>query len=573
MSGPSQLLGPLIFSALSTLLLPSHWLPDAYRRLFVGLFFGLVIVLGLWRAPDFGSFTDEDSCRESGQISLVYLYGLVPPGWLPQRAANRLTATNNQNRLENYVDRDYGVAFELPVAVLEKLTGYTDMGDVVRLRHRCVWLVCCAGLIAFYWLATQRLQSWRAGLFGATLLLLSPRQLCDFFYNSKDAVFLACYLVATATAVAFLQRPTRKRAFWHALACALTCDVRIMGILVPVLTVAFLGFRGLHGDYRGQWLGKPLLFFAGLLPLFIVAFWPYLWAAPITRFWQTWLNMSHFRWYGTMLYAGQVLSTYTPTPLPWHYALTWASITTPVLYLVGLAIAFGLLVRQLIRRGGRLYKGEGEWQDLLFWGLGAGPFLAIIALHAVVYNGWRQLYFAYPPLLLLALQGLLASWHWQPWNAVRAWWQPAVAFTVAISLVSVASKIAQLHPLENLYFNTLAGAHPELRYEYDYWGLGSRQGLQWIVRHDTRSTIRVSTNMYATCFFAYNLLPPAERKRLLLSRQPNKLTDYSLQSFYAESRGHAEVGTLVYSLRVEEEQRRVLDIYRLRQPVVLTPAN
>jgi hypothetical protein len=37
------------------------------------------------------------------------------------------------------------------------------------------------GLVAFYWLATQRLRSWRAGLLGALLLLLSPWQLADFF--------------------------------------------------------------------------------------------------------------------------------------------------------------------------------------------------------------------------------------------------------------------------------------------------------------------------------------------------------------------------------------------------------
>ena len=552
-----------MFSLLPSLFYPVRWLPDSYRRPVVGLFFGLVVLLGLWRAPDVGSFIDEDSCRESGQISLVYLYGLVPPGWLPARAAERLAATAPKNRLENYVDRDYGVAFELPLAVVEKLTGYTDMGDIIRLRHRAVWLVSCAGLAAFYWLGTRRLRSWRAGLLGAVFLLLSPRQFADFFYNSKDAVFLATYLVAAATAVAFIEQPTRKRAAGHALACALAIDLRPTGVLLPVLTLALLGLRALHADYRGRAAGRGVGLYAGLLPVLVVACWPYLWAAPAERLWQSFLNMSHFRWYGEMLYRGQLIST--RDPLPWHYALVWLGITTPLLYLAGLGLALGLLVRQLARRGWRLYAGAGEWQDLLLWGLGAGPFIAVIVLHSVVYDGWRQLYFAYPPLLLLALRGLVAAWRWQPGAvAGRGGWQAAVGLTVAASLAFTAHTMTQLYPVNNLYFNALAGPHPELRYEYDYWGLSFRQGLAWLVRHDARPVIVVRTNLAAADVLNYYLLPPADRARLVIQRDRRGPADYFLTNYRYHPQPYPALGAPVYSWRVEGEGRRVFAIFRLR---------
>jgi hypothetical protein len=41
---------------LPTSALFARLLPDRYRRLVVGLFFGLVVALGLWRVPDYGSF-------------------------------------------------------------------------------------------------------------------------------------------------------------------------------------------------------------------------------------------------------------------------------------------------------------------------------------------------------------------------------------------------------------------------------------------------------------------------------------------------------------------------------------
>lgn len=542
--------------------LPARLLPDRYRRLVAGLFFGLLLLLGLWRAPDYGSFIDEDSCRDSGQVSLVYLYELVPARWLPARAAERLAATPPHGRLINYRDRDYGVAFELPLTLLDKLSGYTDMGDIIRLRHRCVWLVCWGGLLAFYWLAARRLRSWRAGLLGAVLLLLSPRQFADFFYNSKDAVFLAAYLVSLATAVAFLRRPTVAWAAGHALACALAIDVRIMGVLVPVLTLALLALRVWHGDYRAERARSAGLLYGGLLATLVVAFWPYLWAAPAERFWQSLTNMSRFRWDGEVLYQGQLVQA---TALPWHYPVVWLGLTTPLLYLAGLGLALGLLGRQVARRGWRLYSGDGEWQDLLLWGAGAGPFGAVIVLHSVLYDGWRQLYFAYPPLLLLALCGLAAAWRWQPpWAMGQRYWRGAVGAGIATALALTATTMVQLHPLENLYFNALAGPHPELRYEYDYWGLSFRQGLEWMVRHDTRPVIRVRTNIAATDILNRYLLPPADRARLVIQPYPYGPAEYFMTSYRFHPQPYSGLGAPVYSLRVESEGRRVFDIFRLR---------
>jgi hypothetical protein len=427
-------------------------LPDGYCRPLVWLFFGLVLALGLRLTRDYGSFGDETLCREIGQLSLLYVYEFVPPTWLPAKAAARLASVPLENRLPHYLDRDYGVAFELPMTLVEKLSGYHSMHDIWLLRHQCVFLVCVVGLVAFYWLATQRFGNWRIGLLGALLLLLSPRQYADFFYNCKDAVFLACFLVATATAVAFIRRPRLALAAGHALVCAIAIDVRLMGVLVPLLTVAFVALRTLYGDYPVRRIVLPTLVYASLLALLVVAMWPYLWPAPLTHFCEAFANMSRFRWEGPILQQGYVLPT--GAQLPWSYAAVWIGITTPLLYLAGLALSFVLLLRQLVKRRWRLFATDGEWQDLLFWALGLGPLVAVVVLHSVLYDGWRQLYFVYPALLLLALRGLVAVWRWRPsWPVLRSGWQGGVGLVIAASLALVAGQMVRLHPLENLYFN------------------------------------------------------------------------------------------------------------------------
>jgi hypothetical protein len=273
--------------------------------------------------------------------------------------------------------------------------------------------------------------------------------------------------------------------------------------------------------------------------------------------------MSHFRWDSHILYQGRIIPTVRL--LPWSYAPVWLGITIPVLYLAGLLLSLGLLARQLVRRNWRLYAGDSEWQDLLFWALGLGPLLAVIGLHSVLYDGWRQLYFVYPPLLLLALRGLVAAWRWQPsWPALRAGWPLIAGVGIAVNLVVTGRDMVRLHPLECLYFNAFAGKHPELRYEYDYWGLSFRQGLEWIVRHDARPRIRVRSNDDDATLMNFHTLKPAEQARLIIVRGLSP-TDYLLTTYRFHWQPYP-YGQPVYRLRVEAEDRRVFDIFRQPPP-------
>ena len=538
-------------------------LPDRYRRRLVWSFFGVLFVLGLCLVRDYGSSCDEAVGRDSGQINIAYLYEFVPGALLPARAAARLAQMPSAVRLPNYVDRDYGVAYEIPLAILEKVSGYRDyqdLGNILLLRHTCTFLVCFAGLIAFYWLATQRLGSWRLGLLAAVFLVLSPRHFADAFYNFKDSVFLACFLLGTATAVAFIRRPSLARAAWHALACAVALDVRLMALLLPALTVSLVLLRLLRGEYPGpRQVLLAILLYVSLVVVMLIAIWPYLWVAPWTNFVHAFRKMSHFRWFFPILHQGRVLPG--GAPLPWSYALVWIAITTPLLYLAGLAVSLGLLARQLVRRGWRLFATDAEWQDLLLWALALSPLAAVIVLHSVLYDGWRQLYFVYPPLLLLALRGLVAAGQWRlPWPAARAGWRVGLAGGVAGALALLAGQMVALHPFQNLYFNALAGSHPELRYEYDYWGLSLRQGLAWIAGHDKRPRIRVATNQQTTDRLNLSLLPAADRARLVIVPTLAE-ADYFMTTYRYHPQPYP-FGPPAYSLRVEAEGRRVLDVFR-----------
>ncbi|WP_324674768.1 glycosyltransferase family 39 protein [Hymenobacter sp. GOD-10R] len=522
------------------------------RNIWVGSFFSLLLLLGLFIYRDYGISLDESISRENGMITLKHLVQYVAPGMLEQDFI-----LNQYMPLEQYNDRDYGIAFETPISLIERLLHIDDEGDQIYFRHLMTFLVCFGGVIAVYQLAARRFRDWRVGLLAALFLVLSPRLFAEAFYNDKDAVFMALFAVATNTGVRFLLRPTVGRAVWHALACAVMIDVRIMGIILPALTLGFLFWSAVRGQVKWPQMLTTGMLYVVLVAGLVVAFWPFLWSAPLDNFLWAFDNMRNFRADGLILYLGTPVSS---TKLPWHYPVVWVGATTPLLYVVGFLVGVILIGITLVRQHWRLWQNEQEMQDLLFLALAVGPVLAVIVLHSVLYDGWRQLYFIYPAFLLIAMRGWVAAWQWRPLQTGGALWSRVVLAATVLSVVTVAYQMVRDHPLQNVYFNALAGRHPEEKFEVDYWGLSFRKGLEYIVATDDRPHIAVSAPVARWAGFSQKMLPADTRNRLQFVDNPAE-ADYFITNY----RGHAysyDYPNEVFQIRANN--MRVLSVFRLR---------
>ena len=541
--------------------------PSRYRRSILLAFFGLLFAVGLRLVPDYGLTYDEEIQRVTGEVSLLYVFQQLPARWqqtlLPPQTAALVAAKGAAVQLSTYHDRDYGVAFELPAVAVEQLLRLHDARARFLLRHYLNFGVCFAGLLAFYWLAARRYASWRVGMVAVVLLVLSPRLFADFFYNSKDAIFAMLFTMAVATAIAFLRQPGWRTVGWHALACALAIDVRNVGVLVPAATLAVAGLQVLRGTYAARRAGAFATLYVVVLASLTVAFWPYLWEAPISNFIASLRSVSHYRWTGTLLYQGQTLAA---GAIPWHYPLVWMGLTVPLLYLGFWAVGTAGLLRRLARVRGWLAIREADWQDLLFLGLGLAPVAAIMLMHSALYDGWRHLYFVYPMLLLLALRGMLSAWHWRAPGHWRAYWQPAVGVAIGSALVVIGVRMSRLHPLENLYFNALAPQPVGMYYETDYWNMGLLEGLQWIVRHDPRPHIRISASKLPAVAVSQLLLPATDRQRL------EPVTDPALADYYLDSASYPHPAPYAQpSYTRWAEDVLVFRVYKLPQPALHQP--
>jgi hypothetical protein len=351
-----------------------------YQRPVVLLFFSFVLLLGIFIHRDYGVSADERISRINAAVTAKYLLTRFAPA--KAKADTSLLFTPN---LHEWKDRDYGVAFELPVFLLEKALRLKDIRDIHFLHHLCIFLVFWLSLIFFYKLVKERYGSWQTGLLGTVLLLLSPRIFSDAFYNSKDLVFMSLFIIGIYTLVRFLKTPGLKWAFFHAVACAITINVRIMGVLLPLATIAIFAFDFLKSSktFPVKKTGSALLAYFFLLAGIVILLWPYLWEAPASNFVQAFKNMSKFRWEGDVYFMGKLTDAHH---LPWYYGPVYLLISTPVVYsLLFLAGTFFTLKTVFTNRF-RLYANDDEKQDILFLAFFYLPLASVIVLKSVLFT-------------------------------------------------------------------------------------------------------------------------------------------------------------------------------------------
>ena len=497
------------------------------------IFFAAVLLVGLGVFRDYGVSWDERVQREYGEKVYNYI-------------------ANGDRELFMDRHRYYGPVFELALYSLEKAFGLDDTRDIYLMRHLVVFLMFWVGTVFFFLLCKHEFSSWKPGLLGAAILVLSPRIFAHAFYNSKDIPFMCMFVIGAFTLVRYLDVQSLRRALAHAVACALLIDIRIVGVFLPVLTVGFVIREALRskGAKLGR-LGWSFGLYVITMVLVTVLLWPTLWRDPISSFIRVFDGMRNFPWEATIVYMG---SDVWSTKLPWHYIPVWIGISTPIA--VTVLFVIGLVVSP--RAGTRTAVLAIAWFFM--------PIVYSIISGAVLYDAWRHTLFVYPAMLMLAVAG--AGWLWRG-TGVRLRRtsgrlpRAVMIALVALSLGSAFVFMVRYHPHQNVYFNGLVGGirGAEGKYDLDYWGLSYRQALEHVLATDGRDRILVSA-AHPPGWYNADIVRPEDRKRLVFVSKPHK-AEYYLTNFRWERRDRLP-GTEVYAIKVDGV--KIMAVHRMRSP-------
>ena len=458
---------------------------------------------------DYGVSVDEFRQREMAVVAADYVFG---DGAL----------------ISDHADRYYGVSFEAPLLLAERLPGLTDSRAVYLLRHLLTHLFFLTGGL-FCWLLALRLcGDRRLALFALLLYLLHPRLYAHSFFNSKDIPFLAMFMIALWLVERAFRRDTAAAFALCGVGVGVLVDLRVMGLAlfaaVPGLrALDLLQAQGGAGRRRALATGTAFVL-AAAGARYAVA--PWLWSDPsaVVDAFETMV------WYDnlvTTLFQGEEVRW---PSIPPHYVPVWMAVTTPpAVLLPALAGAAAVVWRGAARPRDVLRNTGLRFEWLLLACLTLPP-AAVVALNSNIYDGWRQMYFLYAPLCLLAacgLRGLLAI-------ARRPGLRRAAGVLAAAAVAGMAVDVVRLHPHQAAYFNFLVDrSTPErLRAQYGmlYWGAEYREGLEVLLARHPDTTLHVDAADRGRLSLNREILPAAARNRIVLAGDAGRPADFFIAS-------------------------------------------
>ncbi len=458
----------------------------------------VLAVVGLAVLDDYGVAWDEPDQRGISQAVITYALGDDAVLRLPPH------------------DRYYGVVFEVPLVLVERLLGLTDSRAIYLSRHLLTHLCFLAGGGGAAWLASRLFGSRWLALLALGLFVLHPRLYAHSFFNTKDIPFLVAFLGCLALIHRAWQRGGVGAYALCGVGVGVATNLRIMGggLFVAVVVMRVVDWVRAGNRAERRQVGRTLGVFglASVLTLYAVS--PHLWSNPLEVV-EAVKVFSQYPHRPIMLFQGETIRW---PAIPAHYIPTWLAITTPPgVLLLSLIGAAGVLWRTLTHPGEWLRNPATRFEGLLVACV-LLPVGAVIVLNANVYNGWRQMYFLYAPLCLLAVAGLRRLAGVCRWPALRA----GVYGLAVAGLAGVVIEMVGLHPYQHLYFNRLVDRHtPEyLRGQYDmeYWGTVYREGLEYLLQRQPVSPVSLASGHHSVQHtMNRDILSKADRRRLVFA--------------------------------------------------------
>lgn len=510
----------------------NQWL-TANMKTVVFSFFIIYFALGLLIVGDYGISTDEPTERETSlrqyQFAFSKLYFLFTKRQAPGLEHDYVWY---QNWLQgSNEDRFYGTFLQWPTVILEHWHGFDadhfDPQTVYFSRHLLNFVYFYLALLCFYFLLKQRFQKRSLALLGILMIVLTPRFFAEAFYNNKDILFAAFYIITIYFSEKFIRQKSWLNLLFLAVITAVTANTRIM-----VGVVAFVYWFQLANEFFKQIKEKfnwknlfQLLIWPILTFLIYIFIHPTAWGQEFGFLWQIIKSFSQYdAWQGETLYFGNFVPW---NKIPWHYTLGYLWATVPlvfsVLIIYGVGVWFKFFKQTFKNQEKKLLPIIFSLDNKML-SFALIPLLAVIFCHSVLYNSWRHLYFIYFPLIYLAVLGLSTLKK----NSKRL---KIILIFLSCTFITTIFWMIKNHPYEMVYYNPLIRNQLAKNFERDYWGLSIqplfKEVLELEKNNREKITIWENDSMHK---FVNWLVPISTREKFILTSQEE--AQYAVINFY-----------------------------------------
>ena len=333
----------------------------------------------------------------------------------------------------------------------------------------------------------------------------------------------------------FLKISNFKNSFLFGCFIAIATSSKSLALIVVFIYILFFLLSCLS---KKDFFFKNIKFYVVGLSSYIIftyIFWPYLWSDPIGNLIT---SLKIYSDYPVKIYMLYNASYVRSDNLPWHYLFTWIGITTPVIYSIFFILGYSIIIIKfskkfllvdMPKKGNDFWADVNEKFDLNIFILLTGVFFIVIKLDATLYTGWRHMFFIYPLIIYISILGLNKFYNY--FNQYKK----IILSLMIIYLISISYKMFLIHPMQNIYFNFLAGKNIHKKYEVDFWGLANIHFLNKILAVEKNSqTINIGVASWTTLERSLALLSANDKKKINVVGQEYHQADYLFNNFISE---------------------------------------
>lgn len=410
----------------------------------------IFLFVNLLTLPHYGFTWDEFGALNSGLINLQKIMGSEIDWYPASQAYGPLSETlYSASYLIFYQTLRLlppDVAFHLPIVLFGTLC-----------------------LLILYLFANKFLSSI-AAFFTVLFFMILPRFIGHLHNNPRDIPLMTLFSLSMLFYTHALLRNNLWSWIFAGLTAGVTLSQKINALeIFPIVffTIVFRQFL-LKKFCLKRLIYQELLLVISFIVCLITAFllWPRLWENPFGQIIQL---VSHFSqtWRGnTVPYLGNMYMA--GINVPWHYALVFLAITTPlpILFFVLFGFLKSLIILKMNSKNAWIYVLILLWFSL--------PTLKYIYPRAIVYDDIRQYLEALPALMLLA--GIGGEFIWLFLKKINIY---LALMIISLAVSHATTVFYRYHPYETSYFNALVGGlkgASKLSFDPDFWGNPLKEG-------------------------------------------------------------------------------------------------
>ncbi len=462
-----------------------------HARTFIALFFLLILFTGFLSTPQYGHAWDDVGEMNILRMALKEYASILPFDTEYKQTLDEMPLP----RMSESDERDHGICAYYPLfwAFCRTDLPISQLSMIWRLY---TWMVFTAGLFALYACARQLGFSRPLSCIGVLIMLLSPRLFAAGHYNNKDIPLMALTLMLLWQTARLMKKPSLSSGIGFAFAAGFCAGTRVIGValfgLCGLIIILHLHACG-RLNRRVIGIGITTVLLSILIYILLT---PSFLADPLAFIQYIVRNAVSFsRWSGSVLFLGRTVSS-VYTKAPRIYLPVIIAVTTPLWILALLAIGCFILFRRVFRERLALLKSFQSSMLTLTAACWILPLLGGIAVHMMVYNGWRHLYFLYGPMILCMIYGINHLWHVLH---NKRWLRCTFASVLTACMIFTGAGIAMNHPVQYGYYNILVPQENRAAiFEMDYWNLSCQNALEELLAK-TEGPIRIAASDKQTC--------------------------------------------------------------------------